>query len=1293
MVTSGSTLMSRAANPYPSIVGVTVGPVSSDRPRSDWTGTQRYEVLQYLGRGGMGAVYEARDRETGQSLAIKRLLHATPAAIYSFKQEFRTLADVDHPNLVRLFDLVTSESDGVFFTMELVRGTDFLSHVRGLTSRGESHRAAFASNRTRLAEGERTSAPAAGPALDPPTAIREPATKKRSRADFARTRQSLVQLVEGVMALHAARKLHRDIKPSNVLVTPEGRVVLLDFGVATELFRPDDQMQEEGQIVGTAAYMAPEQAFEEASPACDWYSVGVILYEAIVGRPPFVGPALEVVTLKTTIDAPPPNEWIEDVPDDLDWLCRALLQREPAMRPAGAEILGRLAAGSGTTAAVDPSGWSTVADATAQVALAGRATHLKALRDAFDATGSGGMVTVRVGGPSGMGKSALVHRFLDGLVEGGGAVVLRGRAYEREAVPYKGFDGVIDALSRYLMCLEREDLAIVLPGDTWTIARLFPVLRRVPAIDALVEEPITDPQRVRRRAFRALRELFSALARRRPLALFIDDAHWGDTDSAALVLELVRPPGAPALLLTMTYRSEEEATSPFLSELRARCPQDADVRELVVGPLEHAEARGLAHLLLQTGGDSGRAMAETIARESAGSPFLVEELARNVESQTRLVVRATAGAGSGTLEQMVRDRLAQLPDPARRCLEIVAVSGRPVPTSVARKAADVPEGPGGAIALLRARRFVRAGMRDGREVLEVLHSRIGETIVAQLSPATVREHHGRLARVLEAATDPDVEALATHLFGAGDTARAVRFAERAAEQAVVKLAFGQAAHLLRLTLETLPASSAEGLRLRRRLGEILEVAGRSAEAARVYLEAAEGAPRLEKLDLQRAAAENFHASGLMDEGSLVLRSVLAAVDVWAPRSPRVALLWWVLQHVWLRVVGLRFQEREIRPDVRLRLDTLNTVALGMAQVDYIVAVAMKAKVLVAALRAGDRLHATRGAALAALDVAGHVGPERTTERALRALAERLAVHEPSASARYTVRVTSALALHYRGRFKDAREALDPILAMSTNRRIGAQSALLFTLHSIQFLGDMTDLTDRYTRALVDAEDRGNRFMSVALRTSTAASVWLAADEPATARREVRGAMAEWAQKKFSTPEWRATLSEAEVDLYVGDAAAAYARVRGLLHAMRRNFLLAYFSRALAAFIHGRAAIASLQGLPPAVRRQRLREVRRMIRLVGEKRMPWTAPLASILEAGLAQARGDRGGAQSALRAAIASAEVADMAVHAAAARHELGLSIGGEEGATLVREAEEAMTTRGIRAPTRFAPVLVPGIR
>ncbi len=1268
----------------------------------DWAGTGRYEVLRCIGRGGMGIVYEAQDRERQERVALKALLNCDAAALYLFKQEFRTLADVHHPNLVRLHELVAT--DRVFFAMELVRGTDFLTYVRRpdaalsigasealtlqtaagtLQTAAATLQTAVVAHKTSLQTATRSilagngPAPAGRPAQTPRTLC---------PTNMDRLRPALRQLVEGIEALHAAGKLHRDIKPSNVLVTPEGRVVVLDFGVATELPRvPDENLREEDQFVGTARYMAPEQSLMAVpTAASDWYSVGVVLFEALVGRPPFFGSSFEVIRAKNEADAPAPSERVDGVPPDLDDLCRSLLDRVPENRLTGAQILHRLQAAQSSAPPAAP--------ATAVITkLVGREAHSRALHDAFEAARAGKSITVRVSGRAGMGKSALLQNFLDGLVEHGDVVVLRGRAYERETVPYKAVDSVIDALSRHLMYLGERDDTVVLPRDIWALARLFPVLRRVSSIASAVEEPVLDPNRVRRRAFTALRELLTTLTRRRPLVLYVDDAQWGDTDSAAMLAELVRPPLAPPILIVLAHREENIATAAFLADLRDRWPRGAEVRDVHVGPLETKEALELSLALLGDSDGAAQKMADAVARESAGIPFLIEELSRSATK--RLLLDSDSRI---TLEEMVAERLQALPEVARRLVEMVAVGGWPLPVSSLRDASGI-ESTDDVIALLSNRRFVRPGLRNGREVVETVHDRIRETIVAQLTVPVVREHHSRLAHVLEATLGADPEAIAAHFFGAGEAERGASFAERAAEQAASQLAFDHAARLFGLTLDALPASSPDLRRLRIRLGEVLGWAGRAKEAGRAYLAAAEGAPPLERLDLERTASAQLIAAGSTDEGGRVLRRVLANAGVRAPRTPLGALFWLVIYGLWLRLTGLRLTERnpeDVRPEDRVRIDAMHVAALGLASVDVTLATCMQAWQLAEALRAGDRTQVLCAAVMYHSGFARHGGPVGRHERDVAKVIAHLVERDKDAPEVAFARGLAGVGMFLRGRWKGALETIDESYANANVRgqRAGWQGQTqLYAIYALVFLGHLVELRPRYERMVAEADLRGAAFMSVMLRASHPILLCLANDDLESARRQMNESKAQWVRSAYSVQDWQIMRSEAEIELYAGDGVKASKRLEQDARALKRSFLLTVqFLRGLTAFTRGRAAIASIDAAPEK-RAQRVAEARRAARELERERMTWTAPLAAIVTATAANACADRALAARSLRSAVELAQAADMSLYAAAAQYQLGLLLGGDEGNALVQQADDAMTSEDVRAPARFASMFVPG--
>ncbi len=693
---------------------------------SSWQGTSRYEVLRFIGRGGMGAVYEAHDRERDRRVAVKTLLRFDPRALYLFKQEFRTLANLLHPNLVRLYDLVASESEGVFFTMELVSGRNFCDYVwrpEALAATDDS-RATVVGPRGRAATDESGKVPV--DRGSPPEAD----GRRTTPADIGRLRDALRQLVEGVHAAHVAGKVHRDIKPSNVLVDDDGRVVLLDFGVAAELSRAFDRRQLESHVVGTPTYMAPEQALEETpKPASDWYSVGALVYEALVGKPPFSGDGTDALYRKAVLDPPAPSELVDGVPVDLNALCCNLLRREPGERPNGRRVLRRLGV---ETRRLSP---TPIAGFSPNTALVGRSAELRALHLAYVRMRTGGAVLTRVRGASGVGKSALVQTFLDGVVNRNDAVVLRGRAYERESIAYKAADGVLDALSQCLVAFEKRGEIVSLPGDAWALAHLFPVLKRAPGIPAERADDGDDPLALRQRAFGALRDILWQLARLGPTVLHLDDVQWGDVDSAMLLLEVLRPPAPPPILVILGYRDDPGCEDgPFLRCLNDRALDGSDLRDIPVNPLTPDEARLLALNVLDADDEAAQRVAEAIAYGSGGNALFVEDLARSAKEQgLRADADAFVADAGPTLEEMIRRRVARLDDGARCLLELASVHGQPIRMSTLSSAAG-GDRLDSQIGDLRERRFVRIGMRDGREAVEAAHDRIRQAVVANLSP-------------------------------------------------------------------------------------------------------------------------------------------------------------------------------------------------------------------------------------------------------------------------------------------------------------------------------------------------------------------------------------------------------------------------------------------------------------------------------------------------------------------------------------------------------------------------------
>ncbi len=1184
-------------------------------------GGGRYEVRAFVGEGAQGRVWRAHDVERGDDVALKALLRREPDDLLRLKNEFRMLSDLRHPNLIRLYDLVVDEREA-FFTMELLDGVDFVTHARG---------------------PERVGAP--GP-LD--------------AAGVARLRAALAQLLEGLQSLHAAGRLHRDVKPSNVLVTPEGRLVLLDFGLSSE--RRLAPFEGAG-IVGTIAYMAPELVWgEPMSPAADWHSVGVMLFEALTGQLPFDGHGLDVLLRKRHQPPPSVRDLCPDTPADLDRLAIALMQPVATERPDAHEVRRLLGLAAETLPPLPTPSVSSVYEAP----FFGRDEEQRRLSAALDGPLP---LTLHVHGVSGIGKSSMLLQFLDRLEDAGGCVVLRGRCYPQEAVPFKALDSLLDLLSRFLCGLRRTLVESLLPERTGALLRVFPVLGRVDAVcrrdEGAGAEP--EPHETRRQAFAALRDLLGGIARWRRLVLWIDDLQWGDLDSAFLLHTLMHGPDAPPLLLLLSYRSEDRAESPVLAAL------PAPDRTLELGPLSLEALRALALAVLGAEADATRA--EAIARESAGSPFLACELARHFAAR-----RATAGIAT-----VVDERVRGLDPPARRLLEVVAVAGGPCGRRVAARAAGLGTALPDAFSTLRHACLLRHSDAGDDVRLETYHDRIREAVVAALEPSALRERHLALARALEAASGADPLALVQHYIGGGDAPRARAAAVRAAERAYGALAFDQAARLFGLALDLAPGAD-ERPRLLRGRAEALRQGGRGGEAGAAYAEAAASLARQagsfvgaggDILALQRLASEQYLRSGHLEQGLDMLRLVLDRVGEPFPATPGRALGALVVHRLRLAVRGLGHrprEESEVPPALLARLDACWTAAVGLVWVDPIRSADFHGRHTRMALDAGEPTRVVRALCTEAAFHAA-TGGDKARQRARRALAlaRRLGAGLGDPLSEGLTAVCAAGYHYFSGEFADGFRHSELAAEVLRTRCTGVAweltNAHIFGMWSLAHRADVQALAARVPAILAESAERGDRLATVSLAAGIPTALrLLAADRPDEALRTAEDALAQWPAIGFQLPHYYGLVSAVLASLYRGDAEGAWRRLEGGWPALRAARLLDFqLVRCELTLLRARCALR---------RRDRAEAARCTRRLAGED-AAWVKPWVAVLEAGLAAAAGDGRATATRLETAAARFDAAGMPVLAEAARVRRG------DGAAALR-------ARGVADPAAFAAMLMP---
>lgn len=1273
-------------------------------PDLDFSKTNsRFVIQQKLGSGGFGTVYKVYDQEKETIVALKVLHDKNPEELYYFKKEFRTLADLIHPNLVTLYELF-SDGEECFFTMEMVEGTDFLEYIKKATEQDQvkppisnddtvrSYLPKNYKNRQRDTVKVINNPPKANNS-HLKASDSQATTLKRplfTEPNFDPLRGVLKQLVIGINAIHKAGKLHRDIKPPNILVTKEGRVVILDFGIATEIF--SQETEEELRIVGTPIYMSPEQFKGVSVEASDWYSVGVVLYEALTKELPFSGEVAEIMRDKQTQQIVTPKELAPNIPDDLNKLCEQLLQKDPKNRPSGQEILNLLDLSDNTKDNLKN-------NLSLDKLFIGREDCLEVLTNAFQAINLESSSIVYVEGRSGLGKTALVRHFLEQLkVKIPNISILSGRCYAQETVPYKAFDSVIDLLSQYLKHIPSKKLEKLLPTEILALARLFPVLKQVDSVAKAKKTSfeIPDAQELRRQAFAALRELLVNLAKTQPIVIFIDDLHWGDLDSAILFGELFSTEPLPKVLFIGSYRSGEEE-SPFLRKalfLQTSIQKYSQIFKIAIKELSFSESLQLASSLFESKDMCRLDLAKNIAKESGGSPLFIDELIRYADRNLSLPsienIELKNSVDVADLDKVIKARIEHLPDNAQRLLEVIAVAGQPISRNLAKKIAELSDKELAVISSLRANRLIKVISSDSQEMVETYHDRIRETIIAHLPTDNLKAYHHQLAIELEGLQVNDVERLLGHFKAAGEREKTAKYALIAADRAFEALAFDRAAQLYQTALEMKVSEPEETKKLQIKLAEALTNAGRGRESAQAYLSAIGAvANRVEQIEFQQRASELLLKAGHFDEGLALLSIVLKAVNLKIADSRLSALVvfFWLRLCVWFRGINsIELKNKPLTEDEILQIDTCLGAFLGLLRVDPIQAATFQARYLLLVLKSGDLVRIVRALCAEATycSYSGGRNKEHTEKLVLKAnmLAQQL--NEPSALA---LAGLSALGTAFmQGEWENCcnlsveTEKVFRQKCKGVSWEISTMQVLV--LRSLLMLGKFNEVVQILPSIINEAKLRNDLYteINIYIRAGYLAEL-VTTDDAILVKEKINTYFDKWTQKEFHLQHYYMISGQIEILLYLGESVAALE----LLEKYWPNFIT--FKRIQIIFIEShylRARCRLAVAMVNSSEKSLVNLVEKDIKQIEKENMSYGKGWANLIRAGRASLRQNSEEVRGYLLLAEAEFKKSNMLVYQEITRWSYGLLIDTEKGKEFVESAKNKLTKQGIKKPERL---------
>ncbi len=677
-----------------------------------------------------------------------------------------------------------------------------------------------------------------------------------------------MQVCEALEAAHRLGVLHLDLKPANILLDLDRDAFLNDFGLARFASQSAGAV---GMLMGTPTYFAPEQSTGDGVDfRSDLYALGSVLYELLLGLPPFVAPtAAEVVWRKLEEEPVAAADRDPSLPVGLSDVLAHLLRRDPDARPESAaavhyalsSCLSRVSAPAQAGERIRLPG---VFAATPEVGFFGREAPLSRMLDAWT-----GMCAERqpavfgVSADAGMGKTRLAREFAN-RVHAQGATVLLGGASEGMLVAYQP---LVEALRGYARSMTPEVLRSRLLGDADGIERFLPEMAR--KVDASLVPEEDDRESQIYQMFNAVVALLTAAATDAPLLLVLEDLHWADKSTLILLQHVLHFTQDVPVFVLMTYRGGEIADSHPLNELLADLHRRPTFGRIELSGLDDDDVASLVGSLTKS--TVPGSFVTAIRNRTEGNPFFVAEIVRHLlESDGRISSRGWSSEGPGVgrelpvgVREVVGARIGRLGEESIEMLEIAAIIGRTfdldILCEVGRVSMDV---------LLEQIAPAESGLvgecPDTLGSYQFVHGLIRETLYSRIPRARRIQIHRRIAAALELrARDRSVPVsdLAYHLSESaqpGDQAKIIRYSLEAAEAAAHLLAYQEAAAHYGRALRALDTAERSDDSQRCEIllsrADALWNAGETATSRELALQAAETARRIGEAELLARAA-------------------------------------------------------------------------------------------------------------------------------------------------------------------------------------------------------------------------------------------------------------------------------------------------------------------------------------------------------------------------------------------------------------------------------------------------------